>query len=139
MERSNSLKDASQRKPFFKNFGSNLMKHFNLSFASHLSDIFWRLLAVSRNTFIHQMNVVTAFLLNGTLEEVIYMEQPEGDVIPGDENLVCHPKKSLNRLKGAVSYFTDILLRIISLKALGQRFQVRNSRWRPQLKRARMV
>ena len=76
------------------------------------------------------MNVVTAFL-NGTLDEDTYMEQPEGYVIPSNENLLCHLKESLNGLKGAVSYFTDILVRIINLKALGQRFQVRNSRWRP--------
>ena len=83
------------------------------------------------------MNVVTAFL-NGTLNEDIYMEPPEADVVLGRENLVCHQKKSLNGLKGAVSYFTDIRLRIINLKALGQSFQVRNSRWRPQ-RRASMV
>ena len=41
-------------------------------------------------------------------------------------------------IKGAVSYFTHMLLRIINLKALGQRFQVRNPRWRPQ-RRASMV
>jgi hypothetical protein len=38
--------------------------------------------AVSRNMFIHQMDVATAFL-NGTLDEDIYMEQPEGYVVPG--------------------------------------------------------
>ena len=54
--------------------------------------------AVSRNMFIHQMDVVTAFL-NGTLDEDIYMEQPEGYVVPGKENLVCHLKKSLYGLK----------------------------------------
>ena len=54
--------------------------------------------AVSRNMFIHQMDVVTAFL-NGTLNEDIYMEQPEGYVVPGKENLVCHLKKSLYGLK----------------------------------------
>ena len=54
--------------------------------------------AVSRNMFIHQMDVVTAFL-NGTLEEDIYMEQPEGYVVAGKENLVCHLKKSLYGLK----------------------------------------
>ena len=41
-------------------------------------------------------------------------------------------------LKGAVSSFTHMLLRIINLKALGQRFQVRNPRWRLQ-RRASMV
>ena len=54
--------------------------------------------AVSRNMFIHQMDVVSASL-NGTLDEDIYMEQPEGYVVPGKENLVCHLKKSLYGLK----------------------------------------
>ena len=54
--------------------------------------------AVSRNMFIHQMDVVTAFL-NGKLDEDIYMEQPEGFVVRGKENLVCHLKKSLYGLK----------------------------------------
>jgi hypothetical protein len=48
--------------------------------------------------FIHQMDIVTAFL-NGTLDEDIYMEQPEVYVVPGKENLVCHLKKSLYGLK----------------------------------------
>jgi uncharacterized protein (DUF2164 family) len=50
--------------------------------------------------FIHQMDVVTAFL-NGTLDDDIYMymEQPEGYVVPEKENLVCHLKKSLYGLK----------------------------------------
>jgi hypothetical protein len=44
------------------------------------------------------MDVVTAFL-NGTFDEDIYMEQPEGYVVPGKENLVCHLKKYLYGLK----------------------------------------
>lgn len=47
---------------------------------------------------IHQMDVVTAFL-NGKLEEEIYMEQPEGYIQPGQENLVCKLQKSLYGLK----------------------------------------
>ena len=39
-------------------------------------------------------------------------------------------------IKEAVSYFTHMLLRMINLKALGQRSQVRNPRWRPQSGRA---
>ena len=54
--------------------------------------------AVEKKMHIHQMDVETAFL-NGRLEEEIYMEQPEGYVEPGKENLVCRLKKSLYGLK----------------------------------------
>ena len=54
--------------------------------------------SVSRNMFIHQMHIVTAFL-NRTLDEDIYMEQPESYAVPGKENLVCHLKKSLYGLR----------------------------------------
>ena len=46
------------------------------------------------------MDVKTAFL-NGDLEEEVYMDQPEGFVITGKENLVCGLKKSIYRLKQA--------------------------------------
>jgi hypothetical protein len=54
--------------------------------------------AVENDMLIHQMDVVTAFL-NGELDEVIYMNQPEGYITPGNENLVCRLKKSLYGLK----------------------------------------
>ena len=54
--------------------------------------------AVQNDMLIHQMDVVSAFL-HGNLSEEIYMEQPDGYVIAGKENLVCRLKKSLYGLK----------------------------------------
>lgn len=47
---------------------------------------------------LEQLDVKTAFL-HGELEEDIYMDQSEGYVIPGKEDLVCRIKKSLYGLK----------------------------------------
>ena len=44
------------------------------------------------------MDVKTAFL-NGDLDEEIYMEEPEGFVLFGNENKVCKLIKSLYGLK----------------------------------------
>ena len=44
------------------------------------------------------MDVKTAFL-NGELEEEIYIEQPEGFVVPGKEKKVCKLIKSLYGIK----------------------------------------
>ena len=52
------------------------------------------------NLEIHQMDVKTAFL-NGDLDEEIYMEQPEGFIVPGQEKKVCRLVKSLYGLKQA--------------------------------------
>lgn len=55
-------------------------------------------LAVQNDMLLHQMDVVTAFL-NGTLEEEIYMQQPDGYIQQGKEHLVCKLKKFLYGLK----------------------------------------
>ena len=49
---------------------------------------------------LHQMNVKTTFL-NGSLEEEVYMDQPEGFIIDGKENKVCLLKRSIYGLKQA--------------------------------------
>ena len=55
-------------------------------------------IAAIHNLEIHRMDVKTAFL-NGDLDEEIYMEQPEGFMVPGQEKKVCRLVKSLYGLK----------------------------------------
>ena len=57
-------------------------------------------IAAIHNLEIHQKDVKTAFL-NGDLDEEIYMEQPEGFDVPGQEKKVCRLVKSLYGLKQA--------------------------------------
>ena len=64
--------------------------------------------AVQHNMLIHQMDVVAAFL-NGSLQEDIYMEQPDGYVQAKNEQLVCKLKKSLYGLKQAPRCWNAVL------------------------------
>ena len=57
-------------------------------------------LASIHNLVVHQMDVKTTFL-NGDLDEEIYMEQPEGFIVKGQEHKVCKLVKSLYELKQA--------------------------------------
>ena len=57
-------------------------------------------LAAKNNMILHQLDVTTAFL-NGTLDEEIYMKQPEAFELKGKEHLVCKLRKSIYALKQA--------------------------------------
>lgn len=57
---------------------------------------------------VHQMDIVTVFL-NGKLNEEIYMQQPDGYLVSGKENLVCRLKKSLYGLKQAPRCWNRVL------------------------------
>nr|GEW31909.1 zinc finger, CCHC-type [Tanacetum cinerariifolium] len=57
-------------------------------------------MASIHNLIIHQMDMKTTFL-NEKLEEDVYMNQPLGFIMPGNENKVCRLIKSLYELKQA--------------------------------------
>jgi len=57
-------------------------------------------LATLEDWEIHQMDIKSAFL-NGLLDKEIYMEQPEGFAVLGQEHKVCLLKKAIYGLKQA--------------------------------------
>jgi hypothetical protein len=57
-------------------------------------------LAMLEDWEIHQMDVKSAFL-HGDLDEEIYMEQPIGFIVAGQEHKVCKLQKALYGLKQA--------------------------------------
>ena len=57
-------------------------------------------MVVVETLHLEQLDVKTAFLL-GDLEEDLYMIQPEGFIVQGQENLVCKLRNSLYGLKQA--------------------------------------
>jgi transposase InsO family protein len=73
-------------------------------------------LAAHQDYEVHQMDVRTAFL-NGDLDVELYMNQPEGFVLAGQEELVCKLRKSLYGLKQAGrAWFEKINTALIKLK-----------------------
>uniref|UniRef100_H3G6W8 Reverse transcriptase Ty1/copia-type domain-containing protein n=1 Tax=Phytophthora ramorum TaxID=164328 RepID=H3G6W8_PHYRM len=55
-----------------------------------------------------QMDVTTAFL-NGKIDVEVYMNQPEGYIVKGKEEWICHLLKSLYGLKQAPRVWFQLL------------------------------
>ena len=55
-------------------------------------------IAPKNQRHVYQMDVKYAFL-NGILEEEVYVEQPRGYIVKGEEDKVCKLKNSLYGLK----------------------------------------
>ena len=64
--------------------------------------------AVQHRLILHQMDITTAFL-NGSLDQVVYMKQPKGFLVQGQEQLVCQLKKSIYRLKQSSRCWNQML------------------------------
>jgi len=72
-------------------------------------------LSAQNGWVIHQMDVKSAFL-NGYLEEEIFVEQPEGFVVQGQEEKVYRLNKALYGLKQALrSWYSRIGTHLMSL------------------------
>ena len=83
----------------------------------------------SENLHLEQMDVKTTFL-HGDVDKEIYMQQPEGFVVPGKEHMVCKLTRSLYGLKQAprqwCNKFDSFVTRVDSAKL--KRILVVNSR-----------
>ncbi|GJR97445.1 zinc finger, CCHC-type containing protein [Tanacetum coccineum] len=78
-------------------------------------------LVAIHNLVIYQMDVKTTFL-NGDLDEEVYMKQPEGFVMPGNEHKVCNLVKSLYGLtdQNQVDKTKKFLSSRFSMKDMGE-------------------
>jgi hypothetical protein len=84
---------------------------YNETFAPVVRHSTLRLLfavAADRSLEIDHLDVVTAFL-NGELTETVYMEQPEGFIVEGEEGKVCLLKKALYGLKQGSRAWYDVI------------------------------
>jgi hypothetical protein len=68
-------------------------------------------MAATYGLIVHQMDIKTAFL-NGELEEEIFMDQPGGFVVKGEERKVC---KLLKYLYGLNKHLSNGMRSLIEL------------------------
>jgi hypothetical protein len=80
-------------------------------------------IVLMRDLDLEQLDVKTAFL-HGELEEEIYMDQPEGFIVPGKEDLFCKLKRPLygslqdSGIKGLIHLFLHMSSRDCSMIAM---------------------
>lgn len=71
--------------------------------------------AANRGLVVRHLDVKTAYL-NGTLEEEIFMRQPPGFAVPGQEELVCRLKRSIYGLRQSARCWNrrlnDVLIKL---------------------------
>ena len=70
-------------------------------------------IAAKLDLHVHSMDVSSAFL-NGDLNEVIYMRQPEGFIVPGKETQVCKLNKAIYGLKQAAKCWNDFFTKFLT-------------------------
>uniref|UniRef100_A0AAG5DSQ9 Integrase catalytic domain-containing protein n=1 Tax=Anopheles atroparvus TaxID=41427 RepID=A0AAG5DSQ9_ANOAO len=68
--------------------------------------------AAKKGLILKQYDVKTAYL-NGTIEEELYMRQPPGFIVPGQEGLVCKLKKSIYGLKQSATCWNRALHEVL--------------------------
>lgn len=98
-EAGNSIKFKARlvAKGYLQVYGSNFQETFSPVIKLKSIRILLAI-AAEMDLEIHQMDITAAYL-NGTLEDDIYMVQPEGCIEKGKEQLICHLKRSLYGLR----------------------------------------
>lgn len=71
-------------------------------------------IAAKREYVVHHFDAKSAFL-NGNLEETIFMKQPPGFEVEGEEHKVCLLKKSLYGLKQAARTWNQAIHKVLVL------------------------
>jgi glutathionyl-hydroquinone reductase len=71
------------------------------------------ILAGRKKAKVHQMDVNTAFLYS-SLDEIVYVEEPEGFTVPGKEDYVCLLRKALYGLKQSPRAWFHVIAEVLT-------------------------